>query len=79
MNGTNNLEIFWEYISNERNASIVSERLHMHRNTVRYRIDKLERRFDLDLSQQQVREKMVLDFKVFFLMQHRTSLKQLFD
>lgn len=78
-NGTNNLEIFWEYISSERNASIVAERMHVHRNTVRYRIDKIERRFDLDLSSQQVREKMVVDFKVFFLMQQRASLKQLFE
>lgn len=78
-NGTNNLEIFWEYISSERNASVVAERMHMHRNTVRYRIDKIERRFDLDLSSQQVREKMIIDFKVFFLMQQRTSLKQLFE
>ena len=76
---TNYLEIFWQYLSCERNATIVAERLHLHRNTVLYRIDKIQKRFDLDLSSQGVREKMLVDFKVFFLMQNRSSLKRLFE
>ena len=75
--GTNDLEMFWLYLANERNATAVAERLHMHRNTVIYHIDKIQKRFDLDLSQQSVREKMIIDFKVFFLMQHRISVEQL--
>ena len=73
------MEIFWQYLSCERNATIVAERLHLHRNTVLYRIDKIQKRFDLDLSSQGVREKMLVDFKVFFLMQNRSSLKRLFE
>lgn len=77
--GTNYLEIFWQYLACERNATAVAERLHLHRNTVLYRIDKLQKRFDLDLSSQGVREKMLVDFKVFFLMQNRTSIRRLFE
>lgn len=77
--GTDYLEIFWQYLSCERNATAVAERLHLHRNTVLYRIDKLEKRFDLDLSSRDVREKMLVDFKVFFLMQNRTSIRKLFE
>ncbi|MEQ3364317.1 PucR family transcriptional regulator [Raoultibacter massiliensis] len=76
---TNYLEIFWQYLACERNATAVAERLHLHRNTVLYRIDKIQKRFDLDLSSQDVREKMLVDFKVFFLMQHRSSIQRLFD
>lgn len=77
--GTNYLEIFWQYLACERNATTVAERLHLHRNTVLYRIDKIQKRFDLDLSSQDVREKMLVDFKVFFLMQHRSSIQRLFN
>lgn len=67
-NGTNHLEIFWHYLICERNATMVADRLHMHRNTVLYRMDKIQKRFDLDLSDPNVREKMILDFKMFFFM-----------
>ena len=77
--GTNYLDIFWNYLASERNATAVAERLHLHRNTVLYRIDKLQKRFDLDLSSHEVREKMLVDFKVFFLMQNRTSIRRPFE
>lgn len=67
-NGTNHLDIFWQYLICERNATMVAERLHMHRNTVLYRMDRIQKRFDLDLADPSVREKMILDFKMFFLM-----------
>lgn len=79
LNGTNNLEIFWEYLSCERNATAVANKLHLHRNTIVYHIEKLQKRFDIDLSSRDVREKMLLDFKVFFLMQHRSSLNKIFN
>lgn len=78
-NGTNYLEVFWHFLTCERNATMVAERLHMHRNTVLYRIDKIQKRFDLDLSRQDVREKMIIDFKVFFLMQNHSSIRKLFE
>lgn len=72
-NGTNHLDIFWQYLICERNATMVAERLHMHRNTVIYRMGKIQKRFDLDLADPNVREKMILDFKMFFFMNRRTN------
>ena len=40
---------------------------------------RIQERFDLDLSQQEVREKMLIDFKVFFLMENHLFMKQVFD
>lgn len=68
-NGTAYLEMFWHYLLSERNATAVAERLHVHRNTVLYRMNKIQTRFDLDLSDPDVRERMIIDFKMFFLLQ----------
>lgn len=68
-NGTDYLDMFWHYLLSERNATAVAERLHVHRNTVLYRMNKIQERFDLDLADPDVREKMIIDFKMFFLLQ----------
>ncbi|MDR0499967.1 MAG: helix-turn-helix domain-containing protein [Coriobacteriales bacterium] len=78
-NNTNYVALFWFYLHHERNATLVAKRLHMHRNTVLYHIDKLQKRFDFDLSLQSAREKMLLDFKTFFLTSGHESVKRVFD
>ena len=77
--GTNHLEVLWNYLMQECNASAVADRLHMHRNTVLYQIRKIENRFDLDLSSPLVRQKTIVDFKMLFLMQNRRTFEGLFD
>lgn len=77
-NGTNCLSIFWFYLYYGRNATAVSQRLHMHRNTVLYHIDKIQKRFDFDLSLRVVRDRMMLDFKQFFLTLSHESLEAIF-
>ncbi|MDR2673091.1 MAG: helix-turn-helix domain-containing protein [Coriobacteriales bacterium] len=76
--GTNNVALFWFYLRYERNATLVAQRLYVHRNTVLYHINKLQDRFDFDLSLQSAREKMLLDFKFFFLTSGHESVKQIF-
>lgn len=66
-NGTNILALFWFYLYYERNATKTAEHLHMHRNTVLYHIEKIQKRFDFDLSWHVAREHMRLEFKAFFL------------
>lgn len=78
-NGTDNLELIWKYLSCGRNATMVANAMDLHRNTVLYRIEKLEKRFDLDLSIKEARDKMILDYKALILMQSRVSLKQAFE
>lgn len=77
-NSTNYLTLFWFYLHSERNATTVAQRLHMHRNTVLYHIDKIQKRFDFDLSMQSARDRMMLDFKVFFLTMNHESIEKLF-
>ena len=76
--GTNNVALFWFYLHHERNATIVAQRLHLHRNTVLYHIEKIQKRFDFDLSIQSAREKMLIDFKVFFLLTNHESIEEIF-
>ncbi|MEA5019151.1 MAG: helix-turn-helix domain-containing protein [Gordonibacter sp.] len=75
-NGTNYLALFWHYLNSGRNATAVAQRLHMHRNTVLYHIEKIQKRFDFDLSLPGPRERMLLDFKAFFLNNGKDSIKK---
>lgn len=67
LNGTNILEIFWFYLYYERSATKAAKHLHVHRNTVLYHVEKIQKRFDFDLSWHVARERMALEFKAFFL------------
>jgi|GEM_PF-2248986 len=65
-NGTDYVTIFWSYLHQERNATLVAQQLHMHRNTVLYHIEKIQKRFDFDLCIRSARERMLVDYKAFF-------------
>lgn len=78
-NGTNYLALFWFYIHHERNATLVAQRLHMHRNTVLYHIEKIQNRFDFDLATQSALERMRIDFKTFFLNQSNETIDSIFE
>jgi hypothetical protein len=64
---TDDVWLLWLYLHFERRASAVAEALHMHRNTVIYRIERICRRFDLDFTDQGTRDRLLLDYKVYFL------------
>lgn len=64
--GNNDTRILASYLHNERKATLVAEKLHMHRNTVLYRIDKIEKRFGLDLSKEWSRSRVMLDFTIMY-------------
>lgn len=78
-NGTNCLALFWFYLYYGRNATAAAQRLHMHRNTVLYHIEKIQKRFDFDLSQRAACDRMMLDFKVFFLTMSHESVEKIFS
>lgn len=77
-NGTNHTALLWFYLQTERNATAVANRLHMHRNTVLYHIEKIEKRFDFDLSAKTARDWLLLSFKQFFLKSSDKSLEGIF-
>lgn len=77
-NGTTHTALLWFYLQTERNATAVANRLHMHRNTVLYHIEKIEKRFDFDLASKTARDWLLLSFKQFFLKMSDSSLAGIF-
>lgn len=58
--GTNNVEILYLYLRHERRGSAVAELLHMHRNNVAYRINRIQEQTGLDLEQPDVRFNLMI-------------------
>ena len=59
---TNNLEVLYVYLMNERRASETSSTLHMHRNNVLYRINRIEEMLKVDLNDRVVRLNLITSF-----------------
>lgn len=47
---TNNAQLLYVYLSHECNATVTARALHMHRNNVIYRINKLKEKYSIDLD-----------------------------
>ena len=65
-NGTEDARILASYLHYERKATIVAEKLHMHRNTVLYRIEKIEKRFYIDFNENWSRNRAMTDFSTLY-------------
>lgn len=62
--GADDYVFLYEYLINERKPSVVAERLLMHRNNVKYRIDKIEERFGIDTSDPGLRLTILFAYKL---------------
>lgn len=62
--GSDDYEFLFEYLVNERKPSAVAQELHMHRNNVKYRIDKIEERFGIDTSDPALRLMILFAYKL---------------
>lgn len=60
--GTNNLQLLRAYLWHERKATETGQQLHMHRNNVIYRIGRIEKMMELDLSDHGTRLGLELSF-----------------
>lgn len=65
--GTEIVQLLWTYLCLERNATAASKQLHMHRNTVLYHVEKIERRFSIELDDLIMRTNLLDEFRVYFL------------
>lgn len=65
--GTNIVQLLWTYLCLERNATAASKQLHMHRNTVLYHVEKIERRFAIELDDLIIRTNLLDEFRMYFL------------
>ncbi len=52
------------YLECERRASVVAERLHMHRNNVKYRITRIEELFGIDTEDADARFDLLLAYRI---------------
>lgn len=65
-NGCDDARMLASYIHHERKATVVAEKLHVHRNTVLYRIGKIADRFGLDFNESWTRERVLFDFSILY-------------
>lgn len=61
---TNNFEILYVYLTNERSTTKTANCLHMHRNNVVYRINRIESMLNIDLDDNQTRMNLVITFQM---------------
>ena len=65
--GTEIAHLLWVYLSCDKNATETAKRVHVHRNTVLYHIDRIEKRFGLDFDSPFLRNRIVLDYQQMML------------
>ena len=58
--GSDDFKFLFEYLIDERRPSLVAERMHMHRNNVKYRIDHIEERYGIDTNDPTMRLALLL-------------------
>lgn len=68
-NNTGFCKFMYTYLINERNATVVSEKLFMHRNTIINRVNRICKMFNLDLNQYSVRLNLLISYEIDQLIQ----------
>jgi len=61
---TNNYEFLYAYLVHERRLTVVAEKLHMHRNNVSYRINRIEKQFGIDTNDPKLRQDLLLAYAI---------------
>lgn len=64
---TNNLELLYVYLVNDRKATDTAEITHMHRNNVIYRINRICEMVDIDLDNASTRFRLLLAYELFVI------------
>ena len=59
-----NLLLLYHYLNTERNISLTAKHVHMHRNSVIYRLQKIQDILNLDLDDPDVRMRLMITFKI---------------
>lgn len=62
--GTQDADLLYLYLTHERRPNEAAAVAHLHRNTLVYRMDRLQKRFDLDLDNPTFRERLLLELKL---------------
>ena len=62
---TDNLLFLHQYLLHERRSSVVADILHMHRNNVKYRIDRIEELFGIQCDNADLRLELLFAYEMF--------------
>ena len=63
--GSGDLMLLYYYLSTERNISLTAKQVHMHRNSVIYRLQRIQNTLNLDLDDPNVRLRLMISFEIF--------------
>lgn len=66
--GTNFTEVLFAYLINERNTTLTAKALYLHRNTMMYKINKIEEIIGCTLEDPLLRERLMFSYRVFIYM-----------
>lgn len=66
-NGTHIAELLWMYLCNGHSATAIAKQMHIHRNTVLYHIDKIQKTYNISLDNVLERNRLLHDFRIYFL------------
>lgn len=73
---SNNMELLCKLLEFERNITDVSKNMHLHRNSVLYRVDKIEQILGMSLDDPDVRLQLLLSFKALDLIEKSNESSQ---
>ena len=59
-----NFHLLRYFLLTERNITETAKRMHMHRNSVIYRLKRIQREFMLDLDDPEVRLRLAVSFRI---------------
>lgn len=62
--GCSDIEVLYHYLRSERNISLTGRKVHMHRNSVIYRVQRITETLNIDLDDPDVRFRLMLSFKI---------------
>lgn len=64
IHGTDNFVFLRQYLRYERRTTVVAEKLHMHRNNVKYRVDRLNELFGVDTDNDDERLELSIAYRL---------------
>lgn len=63
-NDTQYYNTLYHYLKNERNVTLTSQQLHLHRNSLLYRINRINEITEFDLDDAELRFQLLLAFEI---------------
>ena len=62
--GRSDLILLYNYLCSERNISLTAKKSYMHRNSIIYRLQKIQDELELNLDDDDVRLRLLVSFKI---------------